>query len=244
MQSSIISTVVAQRPAPQATEKHEKRVLALGNISFVDSKKPISTTGGLFQISLKKWPVNRGTNPDSLLAMIDRELNTKLAEGIVHPDIRRALRNQSIRIDPEATLKDSSGIWVLRSGRDRYMILINTDSLGVYASISFQDIEKPKWFLHLLGSGSLNGENDYSALGQIGLILRNSSNLYTAVGFAIHGSIPTKGIAPIIRLEIMDVVAFQGGPAYYGDDKWGYFVSVEFMKGLWEDIGLKEAQNP
>lgn len=240
LQSCILSPAAAQKLPPIPTERNSKRVLAVSNISFIDTKKPTSTMGGLFQISIKKSTVNRSTNPNSLRAKIDGAFQTKLVVGPVHPDIRRVLANQFfISISDTATVKDSSGVWVLTDGPDRYSFLMVADSLGVFAGVAKQEIVLPKFYFHLFGSGSLNGKDDYNALGQIGVMRRNTSGLFTAIGVAAQGSMPTQGIAPIVRLELLDVIALQGGPAYYfKSDEWGYYISVDFMKGLWQDLGL------
>ena len=240
VQSCMLSPAAAQHKAPPAKERRAKRVLAVGNFSFIDSKKPTSTPGALFQISLQKWTVNRSTDPNSFQGNLDGALHTKLVAGPLDPEIMKKLKRRlGLGIFANATVKDSSGVWVLTSGPNRYSLLMVADSLGVFAGVAKQEIVLPKFYLHLFGSGSLNGENDYTALGQIGVMRRNTSGLFTAIGVAAQGSMPTRGIAPVLRLEILDVIALQGGPAYYyKGDEWGYYISVDFMQGLWQDIGF------
>ncbi len=235
-----LSPAVAQLVPTPAVERHAKKALAVGNISLIDSWKPTSTTGGLYQVSFRKWTVTRTTNPDSVVATLSTSLAAKLANGTVHADIRLALRNDFfLNIAPDASLRESNGGWILTNGRDRYELVLTADALQVATGISEQVIHLPRYYLHLLAGVSFNGDDDYALTGQIGAIKRNASGTFTAIGVAAQGTLPIKGVAPVLRLEVLDVIALQGGPAYYEGGQWGYYLSVDFMKGLWEDVGLK-----
>lgn len=236
--SSLPAPAVAQRVPEPGVERHAKRFLALSNLAFVDTKEPTYTAGGLIQVSLKKWTVTRSTKPDSLLASVDGSMHSKLAVGRLDPAIRRALRGQFINVGNDATVSESNGIWVLVNGSDRYTFAMDSGKLGIYTAVSTQVIILPRFYLHLLGAGGINSDQDFAGQGQVGVIRRNASSTFTAFGLALQGTLPMRGIAPIVRLEILDVIGLQAGPAYYEGGEWGYFVSADVMKGLWEDIGF------
>jgi len=135
-----------------------------------------------------------------------------------------------------ATVSKCNGVWVLYNGRDMFWFEMENDSLGVFTFMSSQEIAAPKNYFHLLASVDVSGEDDYHVLAQFGVMQRKYPISY---GIAAQGIFPSKGIAPIFRLEFWDVIAVQGGPAYFKDDTPGYYLSVDFMQGLWKDIGLK-----
>jgi hypothetical protein len=100
----------------------------------------------------------------------------------------------------------------------------------------------PHLYGHLSASGGASFDRlDYAAFVQAGLIYRLDSTLFTAAGVVAQGAMPWRGLGPVARVEIMHNLGIQFGWLFFDSPHRndGPFVSVDYLYGLFGDLGLR-----
>jgi len=161
----LFSTVKGQSDGSSFTQPRSKRILMIGNVTFVNQLNPAITTGALYQISLRKPQITKG----------------EFGQDIITP---------------------------------------------------------PRFYVHFLLSGGINGDyDDYAILGQIGILRRMDSPKFTFFGFAFQSVFPDPAFGPVVRVEIIDNIGLQTGILYYSErDEMGLFVSFDYFREIFSDL--------
>lgn len=110
----------------------------------------------------------------------------------------------------------------------------------------FQVVRPPTWYLHTMGTVGLSldedgdGDAGLAASLALGLLRRVDPTPISSAGAVVEGRWGPRGIAPALRVELLDNIGAQIGWIFVaeedGDD--GLFLSVDAMRGLWADLGL------
>lgn len=110
----------------------------------------------------------------------------------------------------------------------------------------FRVVRPPTWYFHAMGTAGLSldedgdGDAGLAASLALGFLGRVDPTPISSAGAVVEGRWGPRGIAPAIRVELLDNVGAQIGWIFVaeedGDD--GLFVSVDAMRGLLADLGL------
>ena len=145
----------------------------------------------------------------------------------------------AVPLESDATVARTDSIWKIQSGSELYGLALKEDRLAISSFVFSEVIHEPKWYWHFMATGGIRGTSDYALFGNIGLMRRNDSPTFTIIGLGILGTLPVNGIGPVLRVELLDVIGVQAGPIFLEDSKTGVLVSIDFMKGLFSDLGLR-----
>ena len=98
----------------------------------------------------------------------------------------------------------------------------------------------PRWYLHtqLAAGASIESTPDFAALAQLGVVRVNDSPIWTRWGVAAQGVFEPLGVGPVARVEVLHNLGVQGGWIFYEGGGDGLFVSVDFLRDLFRDLGL------
>jgi len=107
-------------------------------------------------------------------------------------------------------------------------------------------VDPPTWYLHTMGTAGLSFDEDgdgdvgLAASVTLGLVRRVDPTPISTAGFVAEGRWGPKGIAPAVRVEILDNLGAQIGWIFIDDEDGddGLFVSIDAMRGLLADLGL------
>jgi hypothetical protein len=107
-------------------------------------------------------------------------------------------------------------------------------------------IHAPAWYFHAMGTAGVSFDEDgdgdiglAAALG-LGFVRRIDPTPISTAGVVVVGRMGPRGVAPAVRVELLDNVAAQVGWIFVNDEDGddGLFVSIDAMQGLLADLGL------
>ena len=123
-------------------------------------------------------------------------------------------------------------------------VSLGTDRVSIEEG--FRVVRPPTWYLHAMGTAGLSldedgdGDAGLAASLALGFLGRVDPTPISSAGAVVEGRWGPRGIAPAIRVELLDNVGAQIGWIFVaeedGDD--GLFVSVDAMRGLWTFLCL------
>lgn len=100
----------------------------------------------------------------------------------------------------------------------------------------------PRYFAHMMGTAGAVWEDDdigLAAYAQLGVARRNDHPTITAVGIATQWMYRPRAYGPVARVEIMDNLGLQGGWLFVDDDRGALFLSLDYMRDILRDLGLR-----
>lgn len=106
-------------------------------------------------------------------------------------------------------------------------------------------VTAPQLYLHsLLTAGAVSSSSEeYTVFGQLGVVYRTTESLVSSVGLVAQGVQPERALGPVLRVELLDNVGLQAGWLLFDRrDQGGFFVSIDYLSTLFDDLELTRSE--
>lgn len=221
----------------KAMQRYSWRGMVVMNMAWFTHDKPHTTLGIIYQHSLRQSQPDSMAK-DSVLFTINKQLQQHLVRGPLHRKIKEALEINFLNIADSASVLPGDEGWLIKSGSEKYTLTLKDNALAVSTFLVSRTVELPKWYWHAMAYAGIRGSTNLAFLGNLGIVRRNQSDIFTVAGLGVHAAWPLKGLGPFLRVEILDVIGVQGGLVYTKNKYSGLFFSIDIMQGILGDLEL------